>query len=318
MNNFKKYLLDEKSNIDYTYLWDVITTNKLFNGGLNLIIMEIINNDITDKVDILCPLTTYVKNRFDEHRDTIFLIKQGTIYEPVYMKTKTKTKSKQDIVVVAFNFQMPYIEQLLENLNQTLNNYCSENKKNEYLFKSPMDLLLLIDEIGKTTGYSIKKQVLNYQHRIIALLINTPSNNNIVVPCEPSEKQEPYESVYMDDDIWSDYETTIKELHELKDKNPQILCKPVVKIYEDELIVGFLTETNQFIKLDGKPKNNVQQEKDSKYIVSNVNNILNSKQNPYEIELKLSTSKNTSDPERIRVVRSIILESNFFRCIVLQ
>ena len=29
----------------------------------------------------------------------------------------------------------------------------------------------------------------------------------------------------------------------------KILCKPITKVIEDELVVGILTETNQFIQL---------------------------------------------------------------------
>ena len=104
--------------------------------------------------------------------------------------------------------------------------------------------------------------------------------------------------------LWSNYKTTLEELMRLKKANDKILCKPVVKMLEDGLVVGFLTETNQFIKFnnpgaieedDGLPQQNLS----------------NSKQNPYEIEMAIDNST-SEDPERIRIVRNINLESSFF------
>jgi hypothetical protein len=103
--------------------------------------------------------------------------------------------------------------------------------------------------------------------------------------------------------LWSNSETTLEELLELKKENEKILCKPVVKMMEDGLVVGVLTETNQFIKFnnpgaiedDGLPQQNLS----------------NSKQNPYEIEMAIDNST-SEDPNRIQVVRNIHLESSFF------
>jgi len=313
--NFKKYLMDEKSNIDHTYLWDVISTpnKKLFKNvenGLNMVIMEIINNDITDKVNLVCPLSSYVKNRFDIGRDTIFLINQGSRYEPVYLADKGKKTKNNDPSMVFFNLhiskKIPNIQKLLKQLDETLNKYCGTTRKEvkEYTFKSPMELHEVVAEIGETKGYSIKKQVLNYQDQTIALWVKTPSNNHVVIPCEPSDQMD-YASVYMDEHtLWSDYNITTSELMALKRQNPKILCQPVVKMMDKGLAVGVLTETNQFIKFS-EPKEMSENDELKTY------NIASPKQNPYEIELAIDKSK-TEDPERIRVVRNITLESNFF------
>ena len=52
--NFKRYLNDDTIIIDYEYLWDIICqpNENLFPSGLNLIILAIPDNDITQKVDI--------------------------------------------------------------------------------------------------------------------------------------------------------------------------------------------------------------------------------------------------------------------------
>jgi hypothetical protein len=170
-----------------------------------------------------------------------------------------------------------------------------------------MEVEELIHQINETNGYSVEKQVLNYQERTIALWVKTPSNNHIVIPCEPSEQQK-YPVEYMDEiSLWSNYKTTLEELMRLKKENDKILCKPVVKMMEDGLVVGFLTETNQFIKFNN-PGSIEEEDADDGLPQQNLSN---SKQNPYEIEMAIDNST-SEDPERIRIVRNINLESSFF------
>ena len=314
-DNFRKYLLGKDSIIDHTYLWDIISTpnKKLFKDkfkdGLNLVIMEIVNNDITDKVNIICPLSSYVKNRFIKDRDTIFLINQGTQYEPVYLVDKTsKNKNAKTHFNLVNTLKIPNIHNLLITLDNTLNKYCEPSRKiKEYIFKSPMEVGELIHQIVDTKGYSIAKQVVNYHDRTVALLVETPSKKHIVIPCEPSESQD-YPVEYMDDPaLWSDYKTTLEELMALKETNANILCEPVVKMTENGLIVGFLTETNQFIKINHPHKEEEDDDDDG----LKTHSLINQKQNPHRIEMTIDNST-SEDPERIRVVRNITLESNFF------
>jgi hypothetical protein len=136
------------------------------------------------------------------------------------------------------------------------------------------DLIYLLEK--KTKGYKIEKQVVNYQERIIALLVKTPSKKHIYVPCEPSEQQD-YPSEYMDEQsLWSNYKNTLEELTQLKKENDKILCKPVVKMMEDGLVVGFLTETNQFVKIVNKPGDKDDDDDNLKKQII--------KENPHEIE----------------------------------
>jgi hypothetical protein len=54
----------------------------------------------------------------------------------------------------------------------------------------------------------------------------------------------------MDDDYGNDYKTTLSFLTNVyADTKGKIPCKPVIKVLEDELIVGILTQTNQFVVL---------------------------------------------------------------------
>ena len=301
--NFRNYLLDENSIIDHTYLWDIVSTpnENLFENGLNMVIMDIVNDDITDKVDVICPLNSYVKNFFDINRKTIFLIKNGSLYEPVYYVKKSNKEGTAKLMFDIHN-QLPNITSLLKHLDKTLNKSCVS----EYI-KSPMKITDLISYLEKTKGYQIKNQVVNFQERTIALLIKTPSRKHIYIPCEPSEHQDEYPIIEMDDpNLWCDFDTTLRELVNLKMANPNILCQPKVKIYDKDIIVGFLTETNQFIKLSGDPAENMVQDEKSKDDLE-----VGDGKDPYKIEMSIQNTR-TNDPERIRTVRNIKLESNFY------
>ena len=55
--NFIDFLRNNDTIIDYTYLWDIVCRPNplLFKSGINLVILEIPNNDITNNVDFICP-----------------------------------------------------------------------------------------------------------------------------------------------------------------------------------------------------------------------------------------------------------------------
>jgi hypothetical protein len=73
--------------IDYTYLWDIICTPnpKLFPNGINLIILNIENNDITDNVSLICPSMIYSKEPISLSKLSLMLIKSQNYYEPIYL-----------------------------------------------------------------------------------------------------------------------------------------------------------------------------------------------------------------------------------------
>ncbi len=312
--NFCNYLLKTKDELDHTYLWDIVCTPnpKLFKAGLNLIIMDIVNNDITDKVDLVCPSTSYVATRYDKNRDSLFLISTESRYEPVYLVFNPK-KDKAVIPVFRPASKISNITNVLNLIDKTLNKYCSASRKapQEYFktFNAPMDIQFLLDELGKTRGYKAVKQIMNYADRVIGLTVETPSSNTIMVYTEPSAPQDNFETIYMDEpSLWLDYTTTRDELLELKQVNPNILCKPIVKVFENGQVVGFITETNQFIKFS-EP---ADEENDGIMSVHEKNYLLNNpKQIPTAISEVLEKAKGP-DHKREYTVRNIGLESDFF------
>ena len=80
--NFLDYLRDDDSWIDHTYLWDMVTmpNSKLFPGGLNLVIINVADNDITDNVELICPSNSYADDLYDPRKETVLLMKHNEYY----------------------------------------------------------------------------------------------------------------------------------------------------------------------------------------------------------------------------------------------
>ena len=91
-NSFGKYIEDDASEIDYTYMWDLISLPEenggLFKDGLNLIIINSPTNDITSKIQVICPTNVYNEQIYDINRKTAIIFSQNGYYEPIYQYTK--------------------------------------------------------------------------------------------------------------------------------------------------------------------------------------------------------------------------------------
>ena len=130
-----------------------------------------------------------------------------------------------------------------------------------YKFKKNI-LAFKLYSLLKNINYNVVSQIMNYQGKIIGLLASEENGNgvSIFVPCFPSSKLEDIKIQFMDDDIWKDYRTTRDELIKLSEvSEKKIFSKPKMKIIEDNLIVGILTETNQFIKVE-PPQENIEED----------------------------------------------------------
>ncbi len=264
---YKLYLMDPMTVVDYTYIWDLVSmpnpklfekvpNPKQFEKGLNMVIMEMQSKDITDSIDLICPTNTYSKTKFDINKPTTFIIKSSPTqdekiqYEPVYMfdeKTRQVTRT--------FTKTTTNLKPLLRMLNRTLNNYCKpkQSMPDVYEFKQPILLEDLIS-ILRDLSYTIMCQVLNYQHKTIALQVQNPkTNKRFCVPCNPSAPIANTEKKYMDvEGLWNDYETTRNELDALhKASQQKIPCNPMLKMIEDRtMIIGILTWSNQMVPIN--------------------------------------------------------------------
>jgi hypothetical protein len=174
-----------------------------------------------------------------------------------------------------------------------------------YNFKKNLPVEQLADMLVKS-DYAIRSQVMNYQGKIIGLVVQLiteePSKvQPIYLPCYPSMKLPNVEIHFTDDDIWKDYETTRNILFEIsKRSQSKVLCKPRMKVIDRGLIVGILTETNQFVQTVPPAENiyddGLDELKDTNYILA---------------DRVLNTSKK-QDPELTKTIRNIQLENQFY------
>ena len=295
--HFLDFIRNEKSVLDYTYLWDIVCTPnpKLFEVGLNLVIMDVTNNDNTDNLELICPSSAYSKTYYDSKKETVIFIKNEEIFEPVYLinpisETYTFFESTVN----------PNLKQILKIIRKTTQNYCApissirtyEFKRNKLAEEVRLHLLKY--------KYSILSQVQNSQGKIIGFQVNV-NDVVIIIPCLPSAFLPDIPIKYINDDnLWLDYETTRDTLVSVFEKSQgAVMSNPVIKVIEDGLIVGILTETNQFLQID-PPSENIHQDhlkelKGSNYILADK-----------------AISKKKEDSLRVRTVKMISLETQFY------
>ncbi len=116
----------------------------------------------------------------------------------------------------------------------------------------------------------------------------------------------------MDEDIWTDYNTTLNTLRKIKaDSQNRILCEPKIKILEDGLIIGIITETNQFIQVSPPSENiSIEDGMETQSLETQSLETQNSS-NYLDADKVIETSK-TADLKRSDAIKKIALESNFF------
>ena len=312
--NFINFMKNDDVNIDHTYLWDIICNpNKnLFVNGLNLVIFEIINNDITSNLELLCPSNHYSNIFYESRKPILILIKQNNYYEPIY---SYKKEAKKIFIGKVFSEYDPTLSKKILSFIKLIIKPYLQNKcvplnslPNVYTTKQPLLLTKLITILHKKK-YEVINQVVNYNSKVIGVIA---MKNNIkgFVPCYPSSIIYAYDYVYMlNKDLWNKYNETIDFLIKLSSLADEIHCKPIFKVVEDEHIVGILTETNQFIQLS------------EPFLLINARDdipVLNS--NPYadvknnEITLIDNIINTTSDPdtERVEYINKIKAETNLY------
>jgi hypothetical protein len=316
---YKIYLENPAIEKELEYIWDLVTskTSNLFNKedekdeGLNLVIMEIKNNDITESIDVMCPATTYSKTKFDIDKPTLFLIKHpDNLFEPVYMydaaapkdPTKTFKHSKKDVP--------PNIKSLLMRMSKTLNENC--RGRASIVTVQPLSLSDLETKLENLYKYELTTQVANYQGKIIALhATNTETESDVYIPCKPTAPSDEYPIEMMGNhSLWSSYEDTVKELEELGESIDY--CKPIMKIMDDMMIVGVLTKSNQMVPIN-PPQEDFKGDKLPQ--LKNNSFTYNKTGNRGETEYidEIITKTKTGDDERRKIIMNAVAENEFFR-----
>ena len=95
-----------------------------------------------------------------------------------------------------------------------------------------------------------RKQIINYNSNVIGVIIEKNGKKGYI-PCALSSIIIDYEYSWMDDDIWGNFKDTLDFLNFVYEDNKKVIpCKPLMKVFEDEYIIGLITETNQFIAIN--------------------------------------------------------------------
>ena len=328
--NFKQFLSDDNAIIDHTYLWDIVCMpNKyLFPSGVNLVIFKLPHDDITNNVQILCPTNHYSSQYYKASIPTIILMKEGDFYEPIYSYTMKETL----FVANKFKENDPHLSQTMravlnEIIGPVLNTKCKPLMSMPTIKVKQSILLHTMIKKLETYNYVIKKYVMNFNNKIIGIVAEEPRVDGITgfVPCYPSVIHDIWENnpdfVFMTDKtLWNNYDKTITFLKNLykrsKIKRPthDIPCNPILKVVEDNTVVGILTETNQFVQLSDpiseleiSPSNDIPSLRTNNYIVDS-----KSKTRPMvNVDVNISTTNNV-DTERIDYIQRIKMETNFY------
>ena len=330
--NFIDFLRSSDSIIDYTYLWDIVCRPNplLFKSGINLVILEIPNNDITNNVDFICPTNHYSNHLFDGKKPTLVLIKQESFFEPIYSYRFNKSNetlfvgklfSEYDtkLSVTMRDFFKKVVKPYMQNM-------CTPIPSIPNLYKMTQPILLddLIHHLDKI-NYKIVNQVVNYQNKVIGVIVMEGRKGHGFIPCFPSAINDKYDYQFMTDkDIWNTYTDTLACLLDVyRESKGKIPCNPILKIVEDEMIVGFLTQTNQFVQLSQpvsiaseSVKDDIPLLKDQHYVVTNVSDTdagSDEKTRQLEnVDVTIALS-NRVDSERVEYIKKIRMEYEFYQ-----
>jgi len=312
--NFRAFLKNDDSFIDHTYLWDIISSPdaNIFTNGVNISLLEIVDNDITDNVALLCPTNSYSSKIFDLNKGTCIILKHNEFYEPIYMYGNTKVDkfTKKNAVKIFYQQNTPpNLLNVFNMINKTTDSFCKPQSSmpNVYDYKRNHQANDVYDILTQN-NLVVKQQVRNYRGKTIAFMVSTRNEdtNTIYIPTEPSANVKNVPIIFTDGVTWLDYDITRDKLHIIASKTDgKLYCEPAFKVIEDGLIVGIFTETNQFIQVS-TPSENIGDDGIPEYETRGYN------QGQYNDADKSFATDTTGDDIRTQTVRNISLETQFY------
>ena len=336
--NFSAYMSDDESFIDHTYLWDIVSApnKQLFPYGLNLIIFKLPHDDITNNVQLLCPTNHYSTELFSVKKPSVFLILDDGYYEPLYsydhkttgelsiIKEFGKANTPESIETIFKRLVRPFYEQVCRPMDSMPGVYRAKRG-------------LLVDELIReleAIGGEVGKHVMNFNSKIIGVMASLPgmgARAQCFVPCYPSvssSSPDREDYVFMtDENLWQTYENTVHFLQKLSKLSKQkIPCAPTHKIVEDELIVGILTETGQFVQIshpipataaEGSFAGQLREIRDTSYITHDSSAVSargqsSSQRGPsVQADVIIATEQGIDD-DRYEYIKKIKMETQFY------
>ena len=140
-------------------------------------------------------------------------------------------------------------------INNNIISKCHYNYVNDkYDFKDNIDIFqLMISYKSKLQKNNIEiiHQIINYDNKVIGIFVKYQKyDEKIFIPLKPSGIYPDYDYELVHDEIWNSYINTKQILREIHDLMPFIECRPRYKIIEDLMIVGIITDSNQFVKIN--------------------------------------------------------------------
>ena len=324
--NFIEYINDENVVIDHEYLWDFLSLKRtndnlggMFKSGLNLVILNSPDDDITNKLELICPTNVYTSNLYDENKPILILYSRDGYYEPIYSVTKLDKKNyniqklfnKNDI-----DREIPELYIILQTIWDGVTKKCLPlfSMPNTYNKEKGFKNNISVDSIMRylnryNSEYKFKTQLVNNNTKVIGLLLERSAGDTIYVPCFPSAIKQnlPYEFVARND-LMSSVSETIKKLKYVNTiTNKKIPCNPYIKIVNNNVIVGILTETNQLVPTIPEPFLGDELDNIKSITYENIESGLNF----INIDSE-SLAKESVDTERVLKVKKIKLETHFY------
>ena len=308
-NAYKSFLIKQKP-LDYEYLWDYICDIL----DCNLIILHKSNDDITDRMEVLCPSNAYSTVSYVPNKKSLVLYVDSEQYEPIIQYTlydaknakKYKTKTVLDIFFQEKNTH-PHIIKLLKETNKMYQHHCKPVKSTEELVFTQNLLAGQLYEYLGFHKYTVDYCIIGHNLKIIGFMVSKNGKRSIV-PSYPSNIDIDKPSHFIEDERnWVDYEMTrdflLKLYSSTKTSIKPIPCNPVSKIIDDtNRIIGLLTMTGQFVQVNPVLQTDI----------SNDSLIPITSQHDYNIEDMVFDRKTKGDTSREIFVRNIKLEQGFY------
>ena len=303
--NYIKFLKSKDSFIDYKYLWDLLCFNntKLFKKGMNLVILESNEDDITGNISLICPTNHYSASLFNTNKKTAIIIKKNNLYEPIISYVDEGTKY---VITRRFSLKykdiLPKLRTFLETIKDALKTKCKPFNSLPYVYKFKTNKVLEeVNNILKKMKYNINAQLVNYNGKVIGVEVSV-NNKIVMIPVLPSSlmiNEAPLK--WIDNYTGLSYEDTKNILEDMYIKsNKKLLCLPVIKVVDDNLIVGIITQTNQFVLIN-PPE--IDEYGDDLVLLNNQD---------YNKINKVSLTNDSIDKERLDYIKKIKMETSFF------
>ena len=319
--NFLKFLIDDLSHIDHTYIWDILCqpNSKLLKRGINIIILNIYEQD---SIELLCPTNYYNENKYDDKKGTMIILKQGDIlkqgefYEPVYLfENKDGQAHAMKLFYKKSVKENNMIKRIIEIVEEYTDKFCKPKVSLPGLYKfkrnkTGTEIVKIIEKYKEDKNITIEKQIINYNSKLVGFIVSIEGSGSIFIPCSPSSIMENIDMEFFDySDMWNDYNTTIKMLLNVKQLTEgNINCVPKQKVVEYDkisnrhMVIGIITDTNQFVKIN--PSIELTEVIDDGLELINGSDYIEAD--------KHITTRQSEDEERVKIMRNVDLESQFY------